>query len=132
MTAEVAAGTGGSGAHQGESRAHPVSVTPAREPGPGIQPDGSDVERHVRHADALRRTVAAVPLGPAARCGGRHGQQTQADEPLRCRTGTRPTDEVEDGRRRPQAEGEVGQRGVECVAEPRPTQRVTHGAVGQG
>ncbi len=65
-----------------------------------------------------------LPLGQARRRRGPGDQQPEADQALRGRARRTTADQVEEGGAHPRSEGEVGEHGVQGVAEPHAPQRV--------
>ena len=103
----------------------PAAGGPAGHPGqqrPGEQDRGARPGRGVHQAYPLLLAVQLGPVHPARRRGRHRGGQAQRDQ--RAAGPGRAGNQIEHGRRGPEAERQAGQRGVRGLAERDPVQRV--------
>ena len=116
----------------GGGRAGEPERDPARVPTPctrdhhdaGVERQCGGVRGGVDETDTASRTGGVTPVGRAGERGG-HGADHAPRDELGGRTpGAAPTDEVKGERRGPEADGEVGEQGVQRVPEPGAAQRV--------
>ena len=127
--AEVAAEQGGDpgDGHRPATAAGPAPA-PARHQGCGVGDRAAPLADRVDQPDAHLVLVALGPVGPACRGGERRGREAGGDEERRrwAPPADRRPDRVEQRRRQQRARGELGDAGVQGVAEPDAVQRVLH------
>jgi hypothetical protein len=125
MGAEIASHRRDRRTPQGKSRTGAVTPSAPGRPGPRVQTDGRDVQPGVDHPDPLLSRRDTGPVRPSGQSGRNGGEQPDTDETSSRRTAVEVAEDarqIQDGGGRPHSEGDVGQRRMERLPQPRPAE----------
>jgi hypothetical protein len=131
VAAEEATGRSRGRAGQAEHHATKPLAAAAGEEGQAVEGGGDHVGGGMDEAGATFGLVQVGPVGHPRRRRRQGGGDADADQGVGRGLGTAPADQVEHKGARPEPDGQIGEQGMQWMAEPHAMQRVLDGTAGE-